>query len=54
MPPVSVAKRFPELGRITVDPPIVWTLSIAPAAPQYVSRAVSAFADTLISHANDQ
>ena len=52
--PVSAAKRFPDLRTITVDPPMTWTLSIASAAPQYVSRAASALADTLISHVDDQ
>ncbi len=52
--PISAAKRFPDLRTITVAPPLTWTLSIASAAPQYVSRAASALADTLISHVDDE
>jgi hypothetical protein len=52
--PISAAKRFPDLRTITVAPPLTWTLSIASAAPQYVSRAASALADTLISHVDDK
>jgi DNA-binding transcriptional LysR family regulator len=45
--PVSAANRFPDLHKIPVRPPLTWTLSIASAAPQYISRAASALADTL-------
>jgi DNA-binding transcriptional LysR family regulator len=46
--PVSAANRFPDLRRIRVHPALTWTLSIASAAPQYISRAAGTFADTLI------
>ena len=45
--PTSAANRFPDLRKIAVSPALTWTLSIASAAPQYISRAASAFADTL-------
>jgi DNA-binding transcriptional LysR family regulator len=48
--PSSAANRFPDLRTITLHPPLTWTLSIASAAPQYVSRATTTLADTLISH----
>ena len=47
--PISAANRFPDLHKIPVHPPLTWTLSIASAAPQYISRAASALADTLVS-----
>jgi hypothetical protein len=46
---MSAANRFPDLRRIPVRPPLTWTLSIASAPPQYISRAASALADTQIS-----
>jgi DNA-binding transcriptional LysR family regulator len=51
--PSSAANRFPDLRAIEMDPPLTWTLSIASAAPQYVSRAASAVVDTLIDHVDD-
>jgi hypothetical protein len=48
--PVSVANRFPDLRRITLHPPLLWTLSIASATTEYTSRSVNAFIDTLIRH----
>jgi DNA-binding transcriptional LysR family regulator len=48
--PVSAANRFLDLRTITLHPPLTWTLSIASAAPQYVSRAATTLADTLIGH----
>ena len=47
--PMSAANRFPDLRKIPVRPPLTWTLSIASAPPQYISRAASALADTQIS-----
>jgi DNA-binding transcriptional LysR family regulator len=47
--PITAANRFPDLHKIPVHPPLTWTLSIASAAPQYISRAASALADTLVS-----
>jgi DNA-binding transcriptional LysR family regulator len=49
--PISAAKRFPDLRTVTVDPPLTWTLSIASAAQQYLSRAASAPAELLVSQA---
>jgi DNA-binding transcriptional LysR family regulator len=46
--PISAANRFPDLHKIPVHPALTWTLSIASAAPQYVSRAATTLADTLI------
>jgi DNA-binding transcriptional LysR family regulator len=46
--PVSAANRFPDLRQAPVHPPLTWTLSIASAAPQYISRAAATLADTLI------
>lgn len=46
--PLSAANRFPDLRKIPVHPALTWTLSIASAAPQYISRAASTLADTLI------
>ena len=50
--PTSAANRFPDLRKIAVSPALTWTLSIASAAPQYISRAAAAFADTLIGLAD--
>jgi DNA-binding transcriptional LysR family regulator len=46
--PVSAATRFPDLAKILVHPPLTWTLSLASAAPHYISRAATTLADTLI------
>jgi DNA-binding transcriptional LysR family regulator len=46
--PISAANRFPDLRKIPVHPALMWTLSIASAAPQYISRAATTLADTLI------
>src|ERR1700756_1799760 len=46
--PISAANRFPDLRKIAVHPALTWTLSIASAAPQYISRAAGTLADTLI------
>ena len=46
--PVSAASRFPDLAKISVHPPLTWTLSLASAAPHHISRAAAALADTLI------
>lgn len=48
--PLSAANRFPDLRTITLHPPLTWTLSIASAAPPYLSRATTALADTLVGH----
>lgn len=48
--PVSVANRFPDLRTITLHPPLTWTLFMASAAPQYISRVAATLAETLISH----
>jgi DNA-binding transcriptional LysR family regulator len=48
--PVSVANRFPDLRRITLHPPLLWTLSIASATTEHTSRSVNALIDTLIRH----
>jgi DNA-binding transcriptional LysR family regulator len=47
--PISAANRFPDLHKVSVHPALTWTLSIASAAPQYISRAATTLADTLIS-----
>ena len=47
--PISAANRSPDLPKIPVHPPLTWTLSIASAAPQYISRAATTLADTLVS-----
>ena len=52
--PISAARRFPDLRTITVDPPLTWTLSIASAAAQYLSRAASALAELLVRQASEQ
>jgi DNA-binding transcriptional LysR family regulator len=46
--PISAANRFSDLRKIPVHPALTWTLSISSAAPQYISRAAGALADTLI------
>jgi DNA-binding transcriptional LysR family regulator len=46
--PISAANRFPDLHQAPVYPPLTWTLSIASAAPQFISRAAATLADTLI------
>ncbi len=46
--PVSAASRFPDLTKIPLHPPLTWTLSLASAAPRYISRAAAALADALI------
>jgi hypothetical protein len=46
--PISAANRFPDLRKIPVHPALTWTLSMASAAPRYVSRAAGTLADTLI------
>jgi DNA-binding transcriptional LysR family regulator len=46
--PISAANRFSDLRKIPVHPALTWTLSIASAAPQYISRAAGTLADTLI------
>lgn len=46
--PISAANRFPDLRKIPVHPALTWTLSIASAAPHYISRAAGTLADTLI------
>jgi hypothetical protein len=51
---VSAANRFPDLRPVMMDPPMTWTLSIASVVPQYLSRAGSALADTLIGHIRHQ
>jgi DNA-binding transcriptional LysR family regulator len=48
--PVSVADRFPDLRKIDVDPPLVWTLFIASAGPQFTDHAIDALIDTLTRH----
>jgi hypothetical protein len=45
-----VADRFPDLRKIDVDPPLVWTLSIASASPQFTDGAIDALIDTLTRH----
>ena len=45
--PVSVADRFPDLRTIDVDPPLVWTMFIASAGPQFTNRAIDALTDTI-------
>ena len=46
--PISAANRFPDLHKVPVHPALMWTLSIASAAPRYISRAAATLADTLI------
>jgi len=48
--PVSVADRFPDLRKNTLDPPLVWTMSIASAGPQFTSHAIDALIDTITRH----
>jgi DNA-binding transcriptional LysR family regulator len=48
--PVSVADRFPDLRKIDVDPPLVWTMFIASVGPQFTNRAIDALADIITRH----
>jgi DNA-binding transcriptional LysR family regulator len=48
--PVSVADRFPDLRKIDLDPPMVWTMFIASAGPQLTNRAIDALTDTITRH----
>jgi hypothetical protein len=52
--PVSAANRFPDQRTVMMDLPTSWTLSIASVVPQYLSRADSELADTLIGHIRHQ
>jgi hypothetical protein len=52
--PVSAANRFPDLRTVMTDLPMTWTLSIASVVPQYLSRAVTALADTPIGRIGRQ
>jgi hypothetical protein len=52
--PVSAATDFPDLRIVMMDLPMTWTLSIASVVPQYLSRAGSVLADTLIGHIGRQ
>ena len=52
--PISAANRFPDLRQVPLHPPLTWTLYIASAAPQYISRAAATLADTLIGLVDDQ
>jgi DNA-binding transcriptional LysR family regulator len=48
--PVSVADRFPDLRTIDSDPPLVWTMFIASAGPQFTNRVIDALTDTIARH----
>jgi DNA-binding transcriptional LysR family regulator len=48
--PVSVTDRFPDLRKIDSDPPLVWTMFIASAGPQFTNRAIDALTDTIARH----
>lgn len=48
--PISVAERFPDLRKIDVDPPLVWTMSIASAGPKFTDRTIDALIDTITRH----
>jgi DNA-binding transcriptional LysR family regulator len=48
--PTSAANRFPDLRAIPLHPSITWTLSIAYAASQHASPAMTALIDTLVRH----
>jgi DNA-binding transcriptional LysR family regulator len=48
--PISAASRFPDLRMVPLNPPLTWTLSLASAAPETVSRATKALVDTITRH----
>jgi DNA-binding transcriptional LysR family regulator len=48
--PVSAANRFPDLRAVPLNPPMTWTLSLASAAPENVSRATKALVETITRH----
>jgi DNA-binding transcriptional LysR family regulator len=48
--PISAANRFPDLRAVPLNPPLTWTLSLASAAPETVSRATKALVDTITRH----
>ena len=48
--PISAANRFPDLRTVPLNPPLTWTLSLASAAPETVSRATKALVDTITRH----
>jgi len=48
--PVSAANRFPDLCTVPLNPPMTWTLSLASAAPETVSRATKALVETITRH----
>jgi DNA-binding transcriptional LysR family regulator len=51
--PISAANRFPDLSTVPLNPPLTWTLSLASAAPETVSRATKALVDTITRHIDD-
>jgi DNA-binding transcriptional LysR family regulator len=48
--PISAANRFPDLCTVPLNPPLPWTLSLASAAPETVSRATKALVETITRH----
>jgi DNA-binding transcriptional LysR family regulator len=48
--PTSAANRFPDLCTVPLNPPMTWTLSLASAAPETVSRATKALVETITRH----
>jgi DNA-binding transcriptional LysR family regulator len=48
--PISAANRFPDLRTVPLNPPLTWTLSLASAAPETVSRATKALVETITRH----
>ena len=48
--PTSAANRFPDLCTVPLNPPLTWTLSLASAAPETVSRATKALVETITRH----
>jgi DNA-binding transcriptional LysR family regulator len=48
--PISAANRFPDLCTVPLNPPLTWTLSLASAAPETVSRATKALVETITRH----
>jgi DNA-binding transcriptional LysR family regulator len=48
--PISAANRFPDLDTVPLNPPMTWTLSLASAAPETVSRATKALVETITRH----
>lgn len=48
--PMTAANRFPDLRTVPLNPPMMWTLSLASAAPETFSRATKALVETITRH----